>query len=246
MEKKYEITDEWFPLGSGIMVYRIRALRDFSNVKAGDLGGFIEKEENLSHDGDCWVYDDGCVYGNARVFENAKISGCANVFENAKIFGNSSVYGHASVEGSAQVYDHASVYEFAKVSGQSKIYGYGEVCRSRIIFGSEEIYNKPIHMQKKNDLKEIKINLGSRIVDAITLLRAHKNSFINFNGEVINSEMTDDEIYIKTTGKNKNDFLLLIEKKEKEHLISYIKNQISICNDMDKLKKIAKILDVKK
>ncbi|MBB4077294.1 hypothetical protein GGR08_001625, partial [Bartonella fuyuanensis] len=31
-----------------------QALKDFDDIKAGDLGGFIEKEVNLSHDGNCW------------------------------------------------------------------------------------------------------------------------------------------------------------------------------------------------
>ena len=38
------------------ILHRIRAIRDFSNVKTGDLGGYIEKESNLSHDGNCWIY----------------------------------------------------------------------------------------------------------------------------------------------------------------------------------------------
>ena len=64
--KKYEMLPE-----SGL--YRIRALIDIPRhgVKVGDLGGLIEKEENLSHDGDCWVYDDARVFGDARVSGNA-------------------------------------------------------------------------------------------------------------------------------------------------------------------------------
>ena len=34
---------------------RIRTLRLFGNIKAGDLGGFIENERNLSHTGSAWV-----------------------------------------------------------------------------------------------------------------------------------------------------------------------------------------------
>ena len=46
--KKYKLTDEkieWY----GRTLYRIIALISFGDVKEGDLGGFIEKEENLSH-----------------------------------------------------------------------------------------------------------------------------------------------------------------------------------------------------
>ncbi|WP_309486012.1 hypothetical protein [Bartonella harrusi] len=78
VSKKYEFTDKTRKIES-VTLYRIRALRDFGNVKAGDLGGFIEKEENLSHDGNCWVYDDAIVAMNAVISENAKIFGNAYV-----------------------------------------------------------------------------------------------------------------------------------------------------------------------
>ena len=50
-------------------MYRIRALRDIPRWggKAGDLGGYVESEENLDQHGLCWVRDDALVWGNARV-----------------------------------------------------------------------------------------------------------------------------------------------------------------------------------
>ena len=73
---------------------RITALKNFSNVKKGDRGGLIEKEENLSQDGDCWIYEearvegDAVVFGDAKVEGNAKICGCIYVYYHAKISGN--------------------------------------------------------------------------------------------------------------------------------------------------------------
>ena len=58
--KKYELTEETV-IVSGKTLYRIRAVRDFGSVKAGDLGGYIEKEENLSHCGEAWVSDNAMV-----------------------------------------------------------------------------------------------------------------------------------------------------------------------------------------
>lgn len=78
MDKKYELTNET-KVVCGVTLYRIKALRSFGNVMEGDLGGYIEKEDNLSHDGDAWVS------GNARVFGNALVFGDARVFSNAKI-----------------------------------------------------------------------------------------------------------------------------------------------------------------
>ena len=53
-EKKYELTENFIKV-LGKKLYRIRALRDFGDVKTGDLGGYIEKWNNLFNDGDAWV-----------------------------------------------------------------------------------------------------------------------------------------------------------------------------------------------
>ena len=37
---------------------RVIALRSFGNVISGDVGGYIESEKNLSHEGNAWVYGD--------------------------------------------------------------------------------------------------------------------------------------------------------------------------------------------
>ncbi len=108
MKKKYELTDETIEI-MGKNLHRIRALRDFGNVKAGDLGGFIEKEGNLSHVGNCWVGDSAKVFeyaavcGDAKVYENAAVSDDAEVFGKAKIYGNARVYGRARVSGNNTV-----------------------------------------------------------------------------------------------------------------------------------------------
>lgn len=76
---KYEMLyEDKIEIGSHTL-YRIKALKDFGNVKAGDLGGYIEKEENLSQEGTCWIYDNAWVGGNAKVYDNAKISKTTDV-----------------------------------------------------------------------------------------------------------------------------------------------------------------------
>lgn len=63
--KKFELTAEFVTNVFGKKLFRIKALVAFGNVEKGELGGFIEKEDNLSHDGDAWVY------GNAQVSDDA-------------------------------------------------------------------------------------------------------------------------------------------------------------------------------
>ena len=75
--KKYEFTGETKQINllfRTATLHRIRAVVEFGLVKIGDLGGWIEKEENLSHDGKAWVW------GNAEVCGDAKVCGDAEVF----------------------------------------------------------------------------------------------------------------------------------------------------------------------
>ncbi len=87
---KYKLTTET-KVFMGTTLYRIEALVDFSTVKAGDKGGWIEKEENLSQSGNAWVS------GDARVSGNAWVSGDAQVYGDAWVYGNAQVRGNAWV-----------------------------------------------------------------------------------------------------------------------------------------------------
>ncbi|MBS5266605.1 MAG: hypothetical protein KHZ30_19295 [Clostridiales bacterium] len=91
--KKYEFTGETKQVGffGNITLKRIRATMEFGIIKIGDLGGWIEKEENLSHKGNAWVYDNAEVWGDAKVYDNAE------VYDNAKVYGNAKVCGDAKV-----------------------------------------------------------------------------------------------------------------------------------------------------
>lgn len=134
MEKKYELTDNVIN-HNGRTLYRIRALRGFSDVKAGNLGGYIQTEDNLSHEGDAWVYGDAKVYDDACVFGNASISGIAEVYNNAEVYDNAKVSGFAVVSGNACVNHNAKVYDNAEVYGDAHVYGDAIVCEFANILG---------------------------------------------------------------------------------------------------------------
>ena len=109
MERKYELTNETREF-HGRVLHRIRALKDFGSVRAGDLGGWVEKEDNLSQFGACWVYGNAVVDENARVRENARVYGSAMVYGDAQVYENALVYGNARVTGNALVFGNAKVY----------------------------------------------------------------------------------------------------------------------------------------
>lgn len=64
--KKFELTTDFITV-HGVKLFRIKSLVEFGAVKAGELGGYIEKEENLDQSGDAWVSGNAWVCGNARV-----------------------------------------------------------------------------------------------------------------------------------------------------------------------------------
>lgn len=102
-----EISSEWS--AEDRTVYRIRALRDFGDVKAGDLGGYIESDFNLSHSGNCWVYDEAAVCNDAVVRDYATVRGAAEIKQAAVISGNARVFGDAQIADYAQISGHARV-----------------------------------------------------------------------------------------------------------------------------------------
>jgi hypothetical protein len=107
---KYKLTNDFETLPKGTKIYRIQALKQFNDVQIGDLGGYIEKEYNLSQEGNCWVYGKAWVSGNAQVFGNAQVYGSAWVFEDARVYGNARVFEDARVYGNARVFRNAWVY----------------------------------------------------------------------------------------------------------------------------------------
>ena len=141
---------------------RIIALKDFSDVKKGDEGGLIEKENNLSQKGECWVYKDAkvceyarvyrnakvcgraCVsdyasiYGKAIVSENAKVSGVSEVYGEARVYGNAIISEEAEICGGAEIFDNAQVRGASVIEG-AWVFGDAEVCRRTMVSGAAEI-----------------------------------------------------------------------------------------------------------
>ena len=136
--KKYELTEETINV-FGKTLHRIRATRDFSNVHAGDLGGFIENELNLSHDRDTWVYGNAWAYGEARVYGNALVSGEARVYGNALVGGDARVGGNALVSGDARVGGNASVSGDARVEGKALVGGDARVEGNALVSGNARV-----------------------------------------------------------------------------------------------------------
>ena len=135
MHKKYELSTEINRHIGEKTLWAIRALRDFGDVSAGDWGGFIESEENLSHEGDCWVYGSAMVYDKARVNRDAKVKDQAHVKDYA------TVSDKAIVAGQTEVFQRAVVYDKAVIDGMSSVYGNAQVFGNVKVIGHSKIHD---------------------------------------------------------------------------------------------------------
>ena len=137
MDKHFKLTEETKVNKAGVTLHRIVATRDSRHAKAGQLGGFIEKEENLG--GEAWVDGYAEVWGEALVFCHAYVGGLACVYgkahirdyacvgEDAQVYDNARVREKAYVGGQAEVHEEADVYGIAKVKGEAEVTGHALV-----------------------------------------------------------------------------------------------------------------------
>ena len=118
---KYELLKNNFIEYKGRKLYRIRALKSFSDIKCGDIGGYVENGKNLSQNGNCWIYNNAKVYDAGRVFDNAIIKNNAEVFDNASVLDN------AIIQDNAICYDNSVIYRNAVCGTDTKVYGHGVI-----------------------------------------------------------------------------------------------------------------------
>ena len=143
--QKYEITDmahEEYPF-----LHRIRALRDIcGEIRAGDIGGFVESESNLSAEpGDCaWIFDDAIAAGDAYVSKGSVMSGHSHAEDNAYLRG-ASMTGKALASGNAQIIHDPHTMGTPILSGNCKVYGTVQgdirITGSAVILPCEEVRN---------------------------------------------------------------------------------------------------------
>ena len=144
---KYEMTDIARKLeinGREVTVYRIRATKDFTveawdrhrvfpkEIHAGDFGGFIESERNLSQDGSCWVGRNAAVLDEASVSEDAYVGGHCWVIDHAKVYGKAKICVGSRLRDYAEVFGNAWLYGFTTIKGHAKVKDSAHICSTTI------------------------------------------------------------------------------------------------------------------
>ncbi len=142
--KKYGFSSTDKICYEGHVLRRIIALTDFSDVKRGDVGGYVETETNLSQDGDCWIYDDAMVMDRAVVSQNAQVRGKAVVDKKAKVYENAVVKDSAHVTHRTKIYGNAIVDQYANINCNCKVYGNARVTGHAQLTRSVEVYDRAV------------------------------------------------------------------------------------------------------
>lgn len=181
--RKYELTDETKSF-CGCHLHGIRALVDIPlmGVAAGDLGGWIEREENLSQTGTAWIFGEVLVFDKARVSDNSWvagnviISGNAHISDNVRISGNVRIAGNVRISGNVRIPDNTMLFGDARVSRD--LLGIRGLPYPVTITDAEMIIGCQCHSLAEwaefDDLSIIEMD-GKK---ALEFWRAHKDSFL--------------------------------------------------------------------
>lgn len=204
--KKYKINYNDFikdRIFGEILGYRIVALKDFSDVKKGDNGGYILKEENLSHEGDCWIYNNAIATDDSSVSQNAKVYDNAVVQEHGRVSGYAEIHGESEVNENALVTDYACLQDLSCASGYCIIYGNAILKGASVVSDFASVHGKAIIENNAS------ISGHTEIVDAIISENVWIDSDLYIDGNIrINYDLNGSGDII-----NHEDRLLVIENR---------------------------------
>ena len=158
--KKFSLTKNKKETCFGTL-FQIKAEMSFGDVKKGDLGGWVSKEENLSQKDNAWVSGNALVCGDARVYGNAWVSGDARVYGDAQVSGNAWVYGDARVYGKLKIsagYFFGTRYQKEEIKYKELDENYELIYKGEAKFEEEDEVAKAIKLlEEKGKLKDGKI-----------------------------------------------------------------------------------------
>lgn len=195
-------------------LYQIQALKDFHDVEKGDLGGYIEKELNLSQQGYCWVYDNAMVFGNAQLFDNVMAYNNAMISDNVRITDNVTIFDNVSISGNVLITDNVSLYGDVSIFGDVMISGNTKISGNVSIFGDVSIYDNAKISGNTNISGNANISYNANIKS--------NNDYCNFDSfgsenRTTTAFKTDNNIFIECGcfEGNINEFIKQVKKTHK-------------------------------
>lgn len=155
-------------LEDGTVLYRIQAVRTFGNphvgtVFEGQLGGWVDREQSLSHEGSCWIGHEAVVALGSTVQENSA------VINNAMVINGSHICEDSFVRNDAYI-SRSSLCERSRVGNTSRIER-SELFRAKV-FGIAEVLDSALHgaiVDEKAQVRNVFLNEAACVVEAAIL-----------------------------------------------------------------------------
>ena len=156
--RKYKLTNTTIRY-MGRKLYRIKALKDFSDVKKGDLGGWVFSKNNLSQEGDCWIYnnakcmdnarvcDDSCMYdysvmrNNSCMYDSSRMYDHSIMYDHSEMHDNSEMHGYSIMLEYSIMHEHSKMYNHSEMHGYSEMFGYSEMHDYGKMFDNSRMYD---------------------------------------------------------------------------------------------------------
>lgn len=140
-QKKYKLTKETMCF-DGVTLHRIKALKDFGDVAAEELGGWVEAERNLSQEGNCWIAMEAKAYGGAEIRDNAILTCGAIACENSTIGNDTLVTDESVIRGFTYLCGNVEISGESVIGGYAKLHGHVMVIGAKVI--DAEIYSNVV------------------------------------------------------------------------------------------------------
>jgi hypothetical protein len=181
----------------GRPLYRIKALKDFADVKAGDYGGWVQSLNNLDQNGDCWIYDNAYAMDMSRIKDNAKLKD------------------NSAASGFAHIMDEARLVDTAEALGHCKIYGKALISNNARVFGDAEVFDAIMRDSSKAH-KNAWVCKGVILSDTMEVTEKTTRTPIYIHGIMYNATFMDSHINFNCITKSVNEWLNITDEELEE------------------------------
>lgn len=148
-----------------VLLRQVIAVTDFNDVKAGTSGGWVDADNVLSQQGDCWIYDENAMaFAGTEITGNARITQPCTLYNNVRI-GDNVWIDRADISDGARISDNVTI-QSSSVRGECAIYGDARVLNQSEILAVQGLTHE--HAQILQIYDRATVN-HSRIVHQVQL-----------------------------------------------------------------------------
>ena len=188
--EKYELIKESKTYFEGREIFRIRALKNFGTVKAGDVGGWVCSENNLSQEGDCWIYNEAKCLDNAMIFDNAKMYDNSVMCNNAKMYNNAIMLNNSTMFDSSRMYDNSTMFNNAMMFDNSIMLNDSKMFNNSVMRNNSEMYDNALMGDNAKMFDNSRMYDNAKMFDNS---RMYDNSKMYNNSEMYDNAILDKD-----------------------------------------------------